>query len=296
MKLRPIPNPVMGPYPRNKAEPALKPLEKPDLKALRKPKTTKKASPVQAAPAPQQEPKPAALTPIDKAVPVTVVGPDGAPIPQIFKPVDAMEAMSSPNAVMAMVMLRQLRDMQGPMPDTSTGALALIHKLEAAVKSGGDVASLKEEIERFLVGDDSHNEIFLRLSSQHDRERADQMKMSLAKWEDFCHACMRRSDLNVVEGMVFATYMHSELTKIYAAIEKRIARGDSPMSREPATLIEGLNRPTVVQKKEIQQKFTEASPQEREILRKLGFRLEAAIAAKITKIKETQTVEIVQTS
>ena len=70
------------------------------------------------------------------------------------------------------------------------------------------------------------------------------------------------------------------------------SRGDV-VTREPSELVTRANLPTQLQRKELRDKFNEASPQEREILRKLGFKLETLIAAKITKTT-TETVEIVQ--
>lgn len=196
-----------------------------------------------------------------------------------------------------MVMLRQLRDMQGPMPDTSGGALAVLDKLERGLKTGQDISSLTDEISAYILGDDEHNELFIRLHDAHDRDRSTEIDKSRAKWEDFCHACMRRSDLSIIEGMALMSYFNGQQSSIFSRLDKKRAKGgESSVARESQDLVERVNRPTLLQNKQLQRKFDEASPQEREILRKLGFRLENALAARITTTTETQTVEIVQSN
>lgn len=191
-------------------------------------------------------------------------------------------------------MLRQLRDMQGPMPDTSGGALAVIDKLATGLRNGQDISALTSEISAYIMGDDACNELRLRLHDAHDWERSDEIDKSRAKWEDFCHSCMRRSDLSIIEGMALMSYFNDQQRDIFSRMERKRGRGDNTISRESHELVERVNRPTLLQNKELQRKFDEAPPQEREILRKIGFKLENALAARITKTTETQTVEIIQ--
>ena len=219
---------------------------------------------------------------------------DGTAVPQPFKAVDPLTALSCPNPNLAFVMLRQLKDMQGPMPDTSGGALAVLDKLESGLKNGQDISSLTDEISAYIMGDDEHTELFLRLHDAHDRERSTEIDKSRSKWEDFCHACMRRGDLTIIEGMALMSYFNSQQSAIFGRIDRKRAKGDASATRESQDLVERVNRPTLIQNKQLQKKFDEASPQEREMLRKLGFKLENALAARITTKTETQTVEIVQ--
>ena len=218
---------------------------------------------------------------------------DGTVIPRPFKPVDPLTALASPNPAMALVMLRQLRDMNGPMPDSS-GDVAVIDRLETGLKSGEDITGLNDEISFHILGDDEHNELLLRLIDSVDRGRATEILKSRSKWEDFCHGCMRRGDISIIEGMALMSYWNNQLIAIVGRLDKKRARGEINVGRESQDLVQRVNRPTIIQHKELQQKFDQASPQEREILRKLGFKLEKALAARITTTTETQTVEIVQ--
>jgi predicted Fe-S protein YdhL (DUF1289 family) len=220
---------------------------------------------------------------------------DGTKVPKPFKSVDAFTALASNNPSVAFVMLRQLRDMQGPMPDTSAGALAVLDKLETGLRKGEDVTALADEISAYIMGDDEHNELFIRLHDAHDRHRSNEIDKSRAKVEDFWHGCMRRSDLTVVESMALMSYFNDQQREIISRIEKKRSKADSGNTvaqRESADLVDRVNRPTLLQNKLLQRKFDEAPPQEREILRKIGFKLENALAAKITRTT-TETVEIV---
>ncbi len=314
MKLRLIPDPVLTPYCRKKPEP--KPLVKvtlprpqvtPQPPPVRKPSgnepetksATKLSNPSKQKenleksgnePQPETAPKPKQQI----RLPPVVVQEDGTVIPQPFKAVDPLTALASPNPALAFVMLRQLRDMQGPMPDTSGGALEVIEKLETDLKAGKDVTALTGEISSYIMGDDANIELYMRLHDAHDLERSREFDKSIAKWEDFCNGCMRRSDLSIVEGMAVISYIHSQQQAIFSRIDRKRAKGESAISRDSEELVDRVNRPTLIQSKQLQQKFDEASPQEREMLRKLGFKLENALAARITTTTETQTVEIVQ--
>lgn len=190
-------------------------------------------------------------------------------------------------------MLRQLRDMHGPMPDTSSGAVAMIDKIEHGIKNGEDVTSLANQIAVHIMSGDEHTELLVRLHDSVDRERANEIMKSRAKMEDFWHACMRRSDLNIIEGMALTNYFNGELKSIFGRMERKQLKGDTSSGRDPIDLVSKINVPTQLQQKELQRKFDLATPQEREILRKLGFKVERALAARITKTT-TETVEIIQ--
>lgn len=234
------------------------------------------------------------LPPLNEPDPMAVLE-DGTKVPLPFKPVDPFTALASENPAIAFVMLRQLRDMKGPMPDTSSGALSVLERLETGLRKGEDVSGLSDEIAAYIMGDDEHNELFIRLHDAHDKHRSNEIDKSRAKLEDFWHGCMRRSDLSVVEGMALMSYFNDQQEKIIARIDKKRAKADSGngvAQRESHDLVERVNRPTLVQNKLLQRKFDEAPPQEREILRKIGFKLENALAAKITRTT-TETVEIV---
>jgi hypothetical protein len=105
---------------------------------------------------------------------------------------------------------------------------------------------------------------------------------------------MRRGDLTIIDGMTFMAYNNTQLSSIISRIDRKRSRGELSPGREAADLVGSINRPALLQNKQLQRKFDEASPQEREMLRKLGFKLENALAARITKT--TETVEIVQSN
>lgn len=321
MKLRPIPDPVLKPYPR-KHRPDLKPLvqvtvpktqapvQSPETKQFTKQFTKQEVKP---SVAPQKLPKnPAKAQDSTKNQPVNdkpaapekekqeaptdgtplVKLDDGTEVPKPFKPVDIFTALSSPHPGIATVALRQLKDMKGPMPDTSSGALAVLEKFETGLKGGVDISGIQEEIAALIMGEEEHNELFRLFTNSIDRERLMEIYKSRAKWEDFCHSCMRRSDVNIIEGMSLMSYFNAQLGPILARLEKK-QKGEVTQSREAQDLVDKVNRPTIIQNKQLQRKFDAASPQEREIIRKLGFKLEGALTATITKTT-TETVEIVQ--
>lgn len=305
----PIPNPVLKPYSGRKS-PDLKPLVQvtppaPQPAAEKKkpsgnnPETkpeTKPAAPVGNPLKLQQKPEiPGNHPEIKKQELPGKLGQtaEGVVIPTPLQPVDPLFAMASSNPTLAMTMLRQLKDMEGPMPNTSIGALALMEKVETRLKNGEDISVLNDEISMHLMGDDEHNELIMRLNASLDRERMMEIFKSRSKWEDFCHACMRRGELSVLDGMALIPYWNNQLVNIFDRIQRKQSKTDGSGIRESADLVERVNRPTLLQNKHFQVKFDDAPPQEREILRKLMFKLERdLVKITTTTTTETKTVEL----
>jgi hypothetical protein len=303
MKLRGIPTPVLTPFSGKKAESKPKVavvVPKPPTEVSEPAHTDEKPRRRRRAPAAAEKSieADAVLDQPEAALedePLAVLE-DGTKVPKPYKEVDPLTALSSPNPTLALLLLRQLRDMKGPMPDSTQGALGLLIRLEEAIRSGKDISGLKEEVSTLLMGGDERDELFLRMVDEVDRERAQRMLESRSKFEDLCHAASRRGDLNVVEGMAATAYFNTQLTGIISRIEKKQRGGEGNNTRDTGDLINRVNRPTLIQNKELEKKFDAASPQEREIIRKMGFRLQNALAARITTTTktETKTVEVVQ--
>lgn len=215
-----------------------------------------------------------------------------AQIPLPYQPVSPLEVLAASNPHVARVMIRQLRDMQGIPPDTSDGALKVMENLANGFKHGLDVSSQMEAVAVHLTGRGDRRELQAELADVLDDERTIQMFKSRSKFEDFLHGCLQRSDVTVVEGMAIQGYFNSELDKIFARRSRR-SSGDLVSGREPHELVTKSSLPAQLQRKELERKFDEATPQEREILRKLGYKIQTMIGARVTRTT-TETVELVQ--
>lgn len=281
MKLREIPRPVVKPF--RHREPVLKRIDSPP------PEKTEPATPepsVVAAVQPNEERQ----TPPPRQKKQALEVPPEA-LPQPYKPVDVEQALMSANPTVAMVMLRQLRDMQGEMPNSRQGPLAAMEKLQRAVNEGTDITALSQEISLYITGQAETRELMSALSDKLDDNRLTDIYVSRSKFEDFLHACGRRSDLSITESIAVQAYFDNQVEKIFARRAKRANSIEG--GREPAELLERANVPSQLQRNALVQKFNEATPQEREILRKLGFKIDQSIiAARVTTT--TQTVEVVQ--
>ena len=281
------------------------PLDAPSLTASW---TLPKADPKPSAePSPTAAPKPANEVVLDVSTPEPDqegVSPDDVPdneivnngtnipIPLPFQPVSPMDVLASANPAVLSVMLRQLRDMKGVQPDTSSGALKTIVHLSDAFKHGKDVTQYADEVALHLTGRNERREITSDLSDVMDEERLTEMFQTRAKFEDFLHSCQRRSDVSIVEGIAMQGYFDSQMDKIFSKRSKRSA-GEISGGRDPGEMLIRSNLPVQLHRKELQNKFNEATPQEREILRKLGFKIQQSMqATKITRTTTTETVEL----
>jgi hypothetical protein len=212
------------------------------------------------------------------------------PVPLPFQPISPLELLASSNPHVLTVMLRQLADMKGAQPDTSNGALRVMSNLSEGFRTGQDVTPHMADVTVHLTGREDRRELMSALTDVLDDERMLEMFKSRAKFEDFLHSCQRRSDVTVTEGMAIQAYFNSELDKLFGRRGKRGAV--DAVSREPHELVSKSNLPTQLHRKELQHKFADAAPQEREILRKLGYKVQQMVA-KVTRTT-TETVELVQ--
>jgi hypothetical protein len=198
-------------------------------------------------------------------------------IPLPYKPVDYFAALASLNPTLCFVALRQLKDMSGPMPNTASGALQTMTKLQETFSKGGDVTALSPDVAVHITGQADRMELVASMLDALDLERLVVLLNNRAKFEDFISACARRSDLTIAEAMAIANYTRNELESITRKLRQK--RSEAPASRDHIELLHRANLPTQMQRKGLQERFSEVSPQEREILRKLGFKIETRIAA-----------------
>ena len=292
IRLRPLDAPVMT-APWRKAQTGAK--ADGGGKGLRvcEAKQKKAKAPPPPAPAPQAvEPPPPQKKP-QMVEPVEIID-NGShvPIPLPYQPVSPLEILASGNPHVVAVMVRQLRDMTGVQPNTSDGVLVTMDRLADGFKRGQDVSGQMESVAVHLTGRGDRRELMAELGDVLDDERVIEIFKSRSKFEDFLHSCLRRSDLTVLEGIAIQAYFNGELDKIFSRRAKRNT-GDLMSGREPHELVAKSNLPVQLHRKELQSKFNEASPQEREILRKLGFKVQAMIAARLTRTT-TETVELVE--
>lgn len=275
-----LPEPILTPFPRRK-RPASKPVAP--------------AQEVEVVPEPDVKKQERQLKQPDQRPinPITVIEQNGTEIPLPFRPVSLLDAMRCQNPAVALAMVRQLRE-NNPMPNTGAGALAVMDKLEEVLLRGEDVSIFADQIAIFLTGQSERREIFDGLENSLDEQRRIEILKTRAMTEDFLHGAQRSGNVDVIQAIATQSYFNGELDKIYAKRSKRVAAGEMATSKDTHELIQAVNLPTQAQRKELLRKFDEASPPEREILRKLGFKIQQGItAARITKTT-TETVELLQ--
>ncbi len=275
-----LPEPVLTPFPRNK-RPAPKPVAKAqEVEVVPEPDAKKQ----------ERQAKPPEERPVN---PITVIVQNGTEIPLPFRPVSLLDAMRCQNPAVALAMVRQLRE-QNPMPNTGSGALAVMDKLEEVLIRGEDVSVLGDQIAVFLTGQSERRELFDGLENALDEQRRVEILKTRAITEDFLHGAQRSGNVDVIQAIATQGYFNNELDKIYAKRSKRAAAGELVISKDTHELVQAVNVPTQEQRKQLLRKFDEASPSEREIIRKLGFKIQQGITAARITTTTTETVELVQ--
>jgi hypothetical protein len=274
-----LPEPILTPFPRKK-RPAPKPVaQAQEVEVVPEPATKKQERQVRQPNAPPVEP--------------IILVQNGTEIPLPFRPVSFLDAMRCQNPAMALAMVKQLRE-NNPMPNTGAGALAVMDKLEEVLMRGEDVSILGDQIAVFLTGQTERRELFDGLENSLDEQRRVEMLKTRAVTEDFLHGAQRSGTNDVIQAIATQGYFNAELDKIYIKRSKRAASGEMVTSKDTHELVQAVNLPTQAQRKQLLQKFDEASPSEREIIRKLGFKIQQGLTAARITTTTTETVELVQ--
>lgn len=235
---------------------------------------------------PQQPAEPKNTAP---AIPVEVVI-EGKDRP--FLPVSPLDAMMGPNPLVHGVMLRQLADMSGLAPEqVPNSALETLNKLQQGFSCGTDISALSPSVGVHINGQSEKAELAVGLLNAHDQERLIRFVNGRHTMEIFILSCLNRQDLTTMEALALSSYIKGEIDDITSRIRKEVRQEPS---KDTDDIIQRANINSQRTQKGLQQKFNSASPQEREILRKLGFKAKKILAARITKTTTTTTTEVVQ--
>lgn len=185
---------------------------------------------------------------------------------------DVVESLRSASEIFCDVVLRQIRDDSttdnGPPPEQGSPVLDVLESLVNGITHGSDLATLRGPIEQLIFNQEARAKLIDNILLTHDYGRLPGFLRARASLEEFLIRCCTRGDLSPSEGLVFYKLVQGETGQILS----RIKSGASS-AKEIDNLVEKADFMVRVSEQELERKFSDTTPQNREIIRRMAYKL-----------------------
>ena len=146
--------------------------------------------------------------------------------------------------------------------------LEILKELVDKFKSGESTENVKAEIVKLISHQGERHELINNLLVMHDLDRLPAYLKARHLIEQYLLTCADRKDLSPIEALAFFKIAQTEIE----TITSRVRIGATPV-KDVEALVEKADFVTRLSETELQRKFQSTTPQGREILRKVGYRL-----------------------
>jgi hypothetical protein len=147
--------------------------------------------------------------------------------------------------------------------------IRIISQLVQAFNAGTSTDAVREEVTRILNSQEERAELIDGLLVANDVDRLPNYLRARSVIEQYLLGCASRSDLSPAEALAFLKIVQVEIE----GISSRVRGGAVSGRRDVMGLIDKADFVTRVSEVELSKKFSNTTPQGREILRKVGYRL-----------------------
>ena len=160
-------------------------------------------------------------------------------------------------------------------PRSEDPIVAVLGKLVQSFKLGSGSEDVKAEVTRLLNGRDEKAELVNSLLVAHDMDRLpDYLRLRRFMEKYLLHSAFN-GNLTPAEALAFLKISQDEIRGIVSQVK---SAGDP--SKDVDDLLNKADFVNKASQQELMDKFKQTSPQGREILRKIGYKLSKAAAAK----------------
>lgn len=146
--------------------------------------------------------------------------------------------------------------------------IGIFSQLVASFKNGESTEPIREDLTRLISGQEERADLLNNLLVLHDADRLPAYLKARRVIENYLLVCTERADLTAVEALAFLKIIQTEVE----AITTRIRSGTTPV-KDVEHLIEKADFVNKLDEAELARRFKATSPQGREILRKISYRL-----------------------
>lgn len=150
------------------------------------------------------------------------------------------------------------------------------------IRTGGSLEGFKSEINKLISNQEDRAELIDNLMLTHQYDRLIRYVKARAYLESYLIACVQRQDLSPTEALAFMKIVMTETE----TISNRIKSGGTNVN-DLMSLINKADFTTQINEADLAKKFSDTTPQGREIVRRLAHRLTKGLSGgKATKVND----------
>ena len=181
-------------------------------------------------------------------------------------------------AVIAEVATRTAAETEVIPPAGNSSVLDALNAVVKNITSGGDLTAHRSNIERLVCSQEQRATMIDNLLLTHDYERLVEFVKTRQKLENFLLGCANRDDLSPAESLAFLRYVGDESKYLTG----RIKAGSSSIN-DIVSLMSKIDYTIQVDEGNLMKRLANTSPQGREIIRRVAFKLAKTANAQPTR-------------
>lgn len=166
-----------------------------------------------------------------------------------------------------------------PAPDDVV--LDTLDQVIESLKTGREITGLRDRIAQMVTNQESRAELISNMAMTHDFDRLSRYMRARASLEDILLNAAVDRTLSPTQALAFL-----KITQEQSEIILNRIRAGATNIQDLLSLLNKADYALQLQDAELQKKFSNTSPQGREIIRRLAHRLNKAAAAEVTHVED----------
>lgn len=168
---------------------------------------------------------------------------------------------------------RQQENPQNEAISINDPTLSVLQEVVQSFQDGTSLVHLKDRIDKLIINQEQRAELISQLLLSHEYSRLVKYLMVRNHLEDELVGASLRDDLSVGEKMI----MLKMADDVVNSLSSKIQAGSTSM-HDVMSIISKVDYTLQVNEGSLKQKFKRTTPQGREIVRKLAYRLQSAVS------------------
>jgi hypothetical protein len=169
-----------------------------------------------------------------------------------------------------------------PLPPAPEDAvLDTLDEVIDSLKTGREISGLRERIAQLVTNQESRAELVSNMAMTHDFDRLSRYMRARASLEDILLTAAVDRSLTPTQALAFL-----KITQEQSEIILNRVRAGATNIQDLLSLLNKADYALQVQDAELAKKFSNTSPQGREIIRRLAHRLNKVAAADMTQVED----------
>lgn len=173
-------------------------------------------------------------------------------------------------------------DVLAPLPPAPADqVLDTLDEVIGALKTGREISGLRERIAQLVTNQESRAELISNMAMTHDFDRLAKHMRARASLEDILLTAATDRTLTPTQALAFLKLTQEQCDTILSRV-----RAGATNIQDLITLLNKADYALQLQDSKLSSKFSNTTPQGREIIRRLAHRLNKVAAAEATRVED----------